>query len=227
MFKVTKFIPILAYSPGNSLYCQMVRAKIRWRNRWTNGRVRPPRHRILTSVDGTACPYKEERLENGELDTSLFCPKFNGPGLNYEIVLGIYTGLVCSVKGPYKFGEDPDLRIALQGLVPKLERNDERCIADGTYRNAVFVLSRRGLCREALGLIRVMKARHETFNSRMKRFAMFNCLRGFRHDMEVHGICFHAIANMVEIEIEVESPLFRRYREINAFDRWYRRHHGR
>ena len=88
---------------------------------------------------------------------------------------------MCSVRGPYKAGQDPDLRIAKNdGLVHRLSRSNERCIGDGTYRNRVFVLSKRGLCREVLGLIRVMKARHETFNRRVKKFAMFRQLRGFR-----------------------------------------------
>ena len=178
-------------------------------------------------MDGAACPHKEERLPDGSLDTQLFCPKFKGPGLNCEIVLGIYTGLVCEVSGPHKFGEDPDLRLAKHDLVPKLAENNERCVADGTHRNPVFVLSRRGLSREALDFTKVPKARHETFNQRMKKFAAFRVLRGWCHDMEVHGICFHAVANMVEIEIETESPLFSPCREINAFDLWCRRHHGR
>ena len=74
--------------------------------------------------------------------------------------------------------------------------------------------------------MRVEKAKHETFNSRMKRCTMFNRLRGFRHNMEVHAICFHAVANIVAIEIQTESPLFSRTAEIDAFDEWYRCHHG-
>lgn len=185
-------------------------------------------HRILYTIDATACPYKEERREDGSLDEGLFCYKFKGPGLNYEIVLGLYTGLVCSVKGPYKFGELPDLCLAQnEGTIDTLSRLNVRCIGDGTYRNPVFVNSKRGLCREILNVIKVAKARHETFNSRVKRATMFNRLRGFRHDQEVHGICFQAVANMIEIEIETASPLFSSSTEIDAFDSWYQRHHGR
>ena len=99
---MTKLMAMLFLSLA--LWCGYAK-EIRWRNRWQwPVRWPPPQHGILTSVDGTCCPYKEECLEDGSFDTGLFCHKFNGPGLNYEVVIGIYTGLVCSLKGPYKAG---------------------------------------------------------------------------------------------------------------------------
>ena len=171
--------------------------------------------------------FREQCLEDGIFDPGLFCFKFNGPGFNYEIVIGLYTGFVCSIKGPYKYGEMPDLKVAKEeGLVDTLAANNEKCIADGTYRNVVFVNSGPGLPRELLDLIKVVKARHESFNSRMKRCAMFRELRGFRHATWVHEICFHSIANITEIEIELESPLFEIGQQLEAFDAFYRRHIG-
>ena len=118
--------------------------KIRWSNRWTAPWPLPS-HGILTSVNRTACPYKEERLPDGRLDEGLFCPKFKGPGLNYEVVLGLYTGLPCSVKGPYKFGDMPDLPTAEnEGTVDQLLQSNERCIGDGTYRHPVFLNASQG-----------------------------------------------------------------------------------
>ena len=106
---------------------------------------------MLTCVDGTADPYKEERLEDGSFNPGLFCKKMNGPALNYEIVIGLYTGKVCSVKGPYRNGNWPDLKIAKEKrLVGMLRRTNEKCIADGTYRNAVFINSQHGLPRPML-----------------------------------------------------------------------------
>jgi hypothetical protein len=64
----------------------------------------------------------------------------NGPALNYEIVLGLYTGWIVSVRGPYKAGAMPDLKITKEeGLVETLEEGHEKCTADGTYQNRVFV----------------------------------------------------------------------------------------
>jgi len=105
-----------------------------------------------------------------------------------------------------------------------IRRCKEKCIADGTYRNRVFVNAQQGNPRPLSDLIRAVKARHETVNSRFKKFAMFRQLRGFRHDKETHGIYFHAIANLIQIELEIESPLFDLHHQLDAFDRYYKRY---
>ena len=180
---------------------------------------------MLTSVDGICAPYKEERLDNGDLDSGLFCQKINGPGLTYEIVIGLYTGWLCSVKGPYKSGDWPDLKIAKEeGLVRALRKCAETCIADGTDHNPVFINAKRGQPRQLSALISVAKSRHESLNSRFKNFGIFLPLRGFRHDIDTHAIYFHAIANLIQIEIEIESPLFDIRFELDAFDRFYGRY---
>ena len=199
-------------------------SQIRARNRWPFRRPKPS-HRTLLTVDGIACPYKEVRLWDGDLDPSLFCQKFKGPGLNYQIVLGLYTGLLCSVQGPYECGDFPDLKIAKdKGLVDFLIQKKEKAIADGTYRNPVFINAEEGLPQVLLKLISKARARHETVNSRIKRCKIFTCLRGFRHDKEFHGTCFHAVCNMIEIEFEIESPLFDVIKEARDYERAVRHH---
>jgi hypothetical protein len=119
----------------------------------------------------------------------------------------------------------PDLKIAKdEGLVRALRRCKEKCVADGTYRNPVFVNKEHGRPKPLSTLIRRILARHEALNSRFKRFAIFKLVRGFRHDIETHAIYFNAIANLTQIELEIESPLFDLRREINAFDRYYKRY---
>ena len=50
------------------------------------------------------------------------------------------------------------------------------------------------------------RARHETFNSRIKNFA---CLeQRFRHGMEKHKICFEAVCVIVQYQMENGAPLF-------------------
>ena len=168
-------------------------------------------------------PFKEVLLPNGDRDPKLFSFKMKGPGLNYEIVIGLYTGRICRIKGPYPAGEFPDLKLAQRkGLVRRLQRYGERCIADGTYRNEVFINSGPGLNRKLLEVIRFAKARHETVNERLKEFYMFRLLRGFRHDMETHKLCFHAIANILEISLETDDrPLFSIREQLEDFDEEY------
>ena len=86
--------------------------------------------------------FKEVRKRDGTLDPSLFLHKINGPGLVYEIVIGLYTGLICSVNGPYQPGLWPDLKIAkFRGLCDFLLENGEMSVVDGTYAHKLFCAS--------------------------------------------------------------------------------------
>lgn len=49
-------------------------------------------------------------------------------------------------------------------------------------------------------------ARHETVNSRIKQFAVLT--NAFRHDLDLHYKCFHAVANITQLMIENDEPLY-------------------
>ena len=57
---------------------------------------------------------------------------------------------------------------------------------------------------------------------------MFRLLRGFRHDLDTHKMCFHAIANILEKNENRNFPFSIR-EELDAFDAVYatasQRHH--
>ena len=150
--------------------------------------------------------------------------------MNYEIVLGLYTGYICSVRGPFPAGAFPDLKIANdKGLVQTLLTTGEKSVADGTYKNRRVFVNGPPKWQQAQSTVQrvaqVAKCRQETVNSRIKRFNIFNCLRGFRHDMKTHGYCFHAIANMTQIELEIDAPLFSIKEALDEFDDHYNHHH--
>ena len=51
----------------------------------------------------------------------------------------------------------------------------------------------------------VVRARHETINS---RFAAFNILsKNFKHDYDFHGVCFQAIAVIIQLGL-IHAPLW-------------------
>ena len=50
------------------------------------------------------------------------------------------------------------------------------------------------------------RARHETVN---RRFKQFGCLSNtYRHKLQKHGAMFHAIANITQLAIMDNEPLF-------------------
>ena len=53
---------------------------------------------------------------------------------------------------------------------------------------------------------KVARSRHETANKRIKQFSVISGV--FRHDVDLHGLCFHAVANITQLAIRRNEPLF-------------------
>jgi len=154
------------------------------------------------TVDGTDCRIQEPQ----PFSPKWYSHKFCGPGVRYEIVVAVNTGVIVSVNGPYCCGSWPDLKIARQSLVHKLDEG-EFAVADGGYRDGyVKFLTPTGLHDPEDHSEAVFRARHETVNARLKKW---NILRAtFRHDVHKHGIVFRAIAHITQLELKTTQPLF-------------------
>lgn len=63
-----------------------------------------------------------------------------------------------------------------------------------------------GAMERMLKAASVARARQETANSRLKAF---NILKSFRHDVRKHGTVFKAVAALVQLSIQTDSPLFK------------------
>lgn len=82
----------------------------------------------MTSVDGTDFRIEEPTPFDGKW----YSHKFKGPGVRYEVVIGIHNKYIVSINGPYPCGAWPDLKIARQDLIKKLLPG-ERVEADNGY----------------------------------------------------------------------------------------------
>lgn len=154
------------------------------------------------TVDGTDCKIQEPL----PFDRKWFSHKFKGPGVRYEIGICIQTGWIVWVNGPFPCGRYPDLKIARLGLIPQLD-DGEHYVADGGYRDQKgpsITPSGFNTVSERKG--RLFRARHETVNARLKIFNLFNT--AFRHDVNKHGVCFHAAINMTQIALQSGEGLF-------------------
>lgn len=125
--------------------------------------------------------------------------------MRYEIGLTVQKGDICWVNGPFECGSNTDIVIFRKNLKARLG-SGEYIIGDGGYgdircvqKNGLHGIQKRYHC--------MIRARHETVNKRLKEF---NILRNtFRHCLKKHGVCFHAVANITQIVLERESPLFK------------------
>ena len=138
-----------------------------------------------------------------------FSHKFNGPAVRYEVAISILGGDICWVNGPFRPGANPDAVIFSSGLRHQLDEG-ERVEADNGYisldpQYCKCPKGYRHLSEENSRGSRRARARHETANSRLKAFDVLKC---FRHEVMKHGEVFRAVALIVQVSIEVDSPLF-------------------
>ena len=141
-----------------------------------------------------------------------FSHKFNGAGLKYEIALGIISGDICWVNGPFLCSKnDYDVFSAWPGptLLNELDEGERVETHNGYKRgDPSFVKSKSGwMHRPQLAKMRnTVRARHETVNGRM---AKWGCLsKVWHHHRNKHQVAFFAVAVITQLEIENGEPLF-------------------
>ena len=139
-------------------------------------------------------------MEPTEFDPKWFSHKFRGPGVRYEIGLCIATGNIVWAHGGYPCGELPDLRLARDAFIDRLEI-DEKALADKGYRDNNFFVNPNGD-----PLKKKILARHETVNKRVKQFYCMNDV--FRHVLTLHPSFFRACVNLTQIMIVNGEPLY-------------------
>jgi hypothetical protein len=167
---------------------------------------------FVFTVDGTHAPIEEPRKN----PNSNWCShKFNGPGLAYEIAIAIHEPKLVWVNGPFRAGEsDKEIFRKANGLRSKLLPG-QKAIGDRGYSNLPDVSTSNRLDDDfTREYKRRARARHESFNARIKRFAVTSTkFRGY-HDHngktvhDNHRACFVAACILVQYEMENGRPVF-------------------
>ena len=97
---------------------------------------------------------------------------------------------------------DP-LGIAPCGGIQRCMDHGEKYIADGGYWNGgQFGLTPTRYNNYQHQLFAMIRARHETVNSRLKQWGALGGT--FQHSLDLHGQVFKSIANIVQVTIEEE-----------------------
>ena len=153
------------------------------------------------TIDGT-----DFRIyEPAPFDPKWYSHKFHGPGLRYEVGVCIQTGWIVWRNGPFPCSKN-DLQIARSWLIYELDQG-EKYLADGGYRDGgQFSETPNGLNNPDQKMKALARARHETVNRRFKQFGILS--QRFRHSLNKHGAVFMAVANITQLAIMVDQPLF-------------------
>jgi len=162
---------------------------------------------FMASVDGIHCQISEIRTNPSK---KLCSYKNKKPGVVYEIAIGVYNDTLLWINGPFPAGTS-DLDVFRAGLKDKIP-NGKRLIADQGYIAEPEICSLRNpLDTEAVKeLKRRGKARHETFNRRLKAWEVLNQrFRCTRDPMVKHKAVFEACCVLTQYDVEDSHPLFK------------------
>jgi hypothetical protein len=111
------------------------------------------------------------------------------------------------MNGPFKAGHSDTQIFTRAGLINMIPPG-HRLIADDGYKGHGIVLSKKNRhdSKELSKFKRRARARHESFNGRIK---YFQCLaERFRHGVHKFAIAFEAVCVIVQYELDNGSPLF-------------------
>jgi hypothetical protein len=137
--------------------------------KWDNRYMKDKGCICLVTCDGT--DFKID--EPSPFSSKWYSQKFRHAGLRYEVCICIQTGWIVWINGPYPPGFWPDLSISRDGLNQALDRG-EKFLADGTYADSHgWSVTPTGHNTREQYMKAVLRARHETVNSKFKVFGAF------------------------------------------------------
>lgn len=179
--------------------------QLRWPDEWVNNNGDIPK--FLLTVDGIHCVVREPSTAELSKNPAYFSHKHHHAGVDYEIGLSVFTSQVIWVNGPFPAGENDISIFKNRGLS---EMIPEGCwaIADNGYRGVVKkIRTSSSLDTSAVRKLKSRaKARHESFNGKLKNFDVVS--RTWRHAVEKHSIAFKAVCVVCQYQMDNGSPLW-------------------
>lgn len=174
----------------------------------------------LTTVDGKDCPVHDRY----PFDPGLYSKKLNGPGCRYLVALSIADGSIVGVFGPKKCGNNPDLKIFRDEMLPLMCCNEITETDNGFGSDAHTRKKRQALTSRWRIQKNIAGARQENCHS---IFDEFNVLSSVFHHSKVssdgtdmyvkHGYCFKACAILIQKSFDMN----RRYMYMLDYDVQY------
>jgi len=165
--------------------------------------------KLGASVDGTHVKTNEPRDPDMRRNPENYSYKHNFAGLNYQIVLSLWTNHVwCATSGdPASTHDMAAIRAEFIAMVPEGCRvlADTGFIGKTEAEKRVFSIRNNLDDDEVAALKAKGRARQEQFNKRMKDY---QCLvKPFHHDIRKHVDCFNAVLALVQCAIEDASDV--------------------
>ena len=166
----------------------------------------------IVGVDGVDFRTWEKKDPRFPIDKGQYSHKFHHGALKYEIAIDCYTSRVVWISGPHK-GLENNKTIFKSGLFQKIP-DGKLVVADRGYSAQTDTAEYRAkmsipnLCdsKETHNFKSRVRARHESFNGRIKFFR--SLYDTYHHSHDKHVDVFEAVAVMVQYQMDNGSPLF-------------------
>jgi hypothetical protein len=175
-------------------------------------------------VDGIHCKTYEARKNPS---SKIYSHKSHGPALAYELGISIYENKLVWISGPFKASvhdismfrndedrinedrmfpdeDDPEQKISLKSKIPQ----GKRVVGDSGYIGEapdITTVNRDKDSKEVRDFKNRVRARHESFNGRLKSFKILD--ERFRHGKPKHQMVFEAICVLCQYDMENGHPL--------------------
>ena len=174
---------------------------------------------MVISVDGVHCRTYEARKNP---TAKVYSHKTHGPGVAYELGIAVYENRLVWINGPFhasthditifrgeaeRMFPNPNDPSERESLKSKLS-DGQRAVADGGYKGEApgkTVVAREGHSKEVTNHLNRIRARHESFNGRLKGFRIL--AETFRHGKEKHQTVFEAGCVLIQYDLENGHPL--------------------
>lgn len=168
------------------------------------------KEKYILSVDGVHCRIFEPRIEPS---TKWYSKKFNKAGLTYELGIAIFHDQLVWINGPFPAGENDMLVFRKDGGLMSIIPKGKLVVADEGYRGEPNVCSTRNTFDDddVKRFKKRVKARHESFNCRVKSFGILNQPFRSTGDQRLvkHETAFVACCIIVQYEMDNGRPLFK------------------
>jgi hypothetical protein len=164
---------------------------------------------FIISGDCVHCGTAEARKVQ---TTKIYSHKTYGPAYAYELGIAIFENRLVWIAGPFLASvhditmfcneDDPENSLKAQILEGK------RIIADAGYKGeapGIVSISRPSDSKEVCTFKNRVRARHESFNDRIKSFRILD--ERFCHGKALHRQVFESVCVLVQFDMENGHPL--------------------
>jgi DDE superfamily endonuclease len=136
--------------------------------------------------------------------------KHHGPGLTYLVGIATKSQRIIWLDGPHPASTHDVTIFRREGGLGEQVKEGTRGIADSAFSGEPekIAISHPGDDEDVAKMKARLKARHETFNGRIKGFNVL--ANNFRHDIELHGAVCETVCILVQYDMQNGNPLFER-----------------